>query len=72
MIQINIFGDGFMYSIRLLEEGVGSGLVEGYVWVGLAIFILVVFIGWLASSRGWLKQEIPVQNNHKVDNQAHH
>lgn len=46
-----------MYMIRALEEGgteVGAGR---YVWVALGIFFMMVILGWLASSKGWLKKE---------------
>ena len=56
-----------MYSIRLLEEGGAQGGIGWLVWVALAIFFIMVILGWLASSKGWLKKEEepqPVAHGH--------
>ncbi len=42
---------------RFAEETGGSGGLDWLVWVVLGVFAVMVFLGWLASSRGWLKQE---------------
>lgn len=57
-----------MYAIRLLEEGGDLGGVGGYVWVALALFFVMVFIGWLASSNGWLTKAEPIAHSDKVNN----
>ena len=61
-----------MLYIRLLEEGGQTGPdVSGLVWVVLLIFVVMVFLGWLASSKGWLKKdEEPVQS-HGHDEHGH-
>ncbi len=42
----------------LLAEGEGRGGEFAWlVWVALAVFVLMVFLGWLVSSKGWLKPE---------------
>jgi len=46
-----------MYSIRLLEEGTqGTGV--WFVLLVLVIFALMVFLGWLAYTKGWLKKDV--------------
>lgn len=44
-----------MFAIHLLEES-GSG-IEWVTWTALAIFFVMVLLGWLVASRGWLKQD---------------
>jgi predicted flap endonuclease-1-like 5' DNA nuclease len=57
-----------MYILRILEEGGNEAGMGAYVWVALAIFFLMVFLGWLVSSRDWLqKEEEPV-----VVGEGHH
>lgn len=46
-----------MYSIGLFAEGGSEGGIGWLVWVALAIFFLMVFLGWWVSQKGWLKQE---------------
>jgi predicted flap endonuclease-1-like 5' DNA nuclease len=46
-----------MYSIGLFAEGGSQGEIGWLVWVALAIFFLMVFLGWWVSQKGWLKQE---------------
>lgn len=63
-----------MYSLHLLEEG-GSEIQTTF-WIVLAIFFVMVLLGWLAASRGWLKAEDePAQEDHEEqtvhDGQAH-
>jgi predicted flap endonuclease-1-like 5' DNA nuclease len=45
-----------MFSI-LLSEGGGSGDVQTMLFVAIAIFFLMVLLGWWVSNKGWLKQE---------------
>jgi len=57
-----------MYTIRLLEEAGEQGGIGWMVWVALAIFFVMVFLGWLASSRGWLRKEevyVPTHDEHE-------
>jgi predicted flap endonuclease-1-like 5' DNA nuclease len=70
-----------MYSMRILEEGGEQLGIGGYVWVALLIFFLMVFLGWLVASKGWLKKEEeashqPHDTNHHqeaaVKSSAHH
>lgn len=42
---------------RFAEETGGSGGLDWLVWVVLGLFAVMVFLGWLASSRGWVKQQ---------------
>jgi len=46
-----------MYTVHLLQEGGTQGGVSWLVWVVLIVFLLMVFLGWLVTSRGWLKKE---------------
>jgi len=46
-----------MYTVHLLEESGMSGLV----WIVLIIFLIMVFLGWLVVSKGWLKKEAEPQ-----------
>jgi len=60
-----------MNTIRILEEG-GVG---GYVWVALVIFFLMVFLGWLVASKGWLKKEEEptyTDQSHDLHEAEHH
>ncbi len=45
-----------LFSI-LLSEGTEEPGIGWLVWVALAIFFIMVFLGWLAASKGWLKKE---------------
>ncbi len=45
-----------MYSI-VLAEGGSEGGIGWMVWVALAVFLVMVFLGWWVSQKGWLKQE---------------
>jgi hypothetical protein len=58
---------------RLLEEGVEHGGTEyaWLVWVALAIFVVMVFLGWLVSSKGWLKQEDETVGGHDDHGHGH-
>jgi predicted flap endonuclease-1-like 5' DNA nuclease len=52
-----------LYSIALLEESEGG--IGWMVWIALAIFLVMVFLGWLVWSKGWLKQDAePVHETH--------
>jgi hypothetical protein len=44
-----------MFSIHLLQES-GFGF-EAITWTVLGIFFLMVILGWLVASRGWLKED---------------
>jgi predicted flap endonuclease-1-like 5' DNA nuclease len=46
-----------MATIRLLQEGGTQEGLGGLVYVVLIIFLLMVVLGWLAASKGWLKKE---------------
>ncbi len=53
-----------MYSIGLFAEGGSEGGIGWLAWLALAIFFLMVFLGWWVSRKGWLKQEEePVQHD---------
>jgi hypothetical protein len=56
-----------MFAIRFLEES-GFGF-ESVTWTVLAIFFVMVILGWLAASRGWLKEE---QESMHDDHEGHH
>jgi large subunit ribosomal protein L17 len=56
-----------MYTVRLLQEGDTQGGISWLVWVVLIVFLLMVILGWLAASRGWLKAE----EEPKHDEQGH-
>ena len=45
-----------MFANRLFTEGSVEVGVGNYVWVVLAIFFLMVFLGWLVANKGWLRQ----------------
>lgn len=63
-----------MNAIRLLgESGETAGGIGWMVWIALAVFFLMVFLGWLASSKGWLKkEEAPVAHDaHGHDDHGH-
>ena len=54
-----------MYTVRLLQEGGTQGGISWLVWVVLIVFLLMVFLGWLVASKGWLKKdEEPKHNEH--------
>ena len=46
-----------MLAVRILEAGAEETGLGWLVWVALAVFLLMVFLGWLVVSKGWLKQE---------------
>jgi predicted flap endonuclease-1-like 5' DNA nuclease len=46
-----------MYTVHLLQEGGTQGGMSALVWVILIVFLLMVFLGWLVTSKGWLKKE---------------
>lgn len=50
-----------MYTIRLLQEGDAQGGGVWFVLAVLAVFFVMVLLGWLASSKGWLKKEAELQ-----------
>jgi predicted flap endonuclease-1-like 5' DNA nuclease len=64
-----------MYAIHLLQEGTQQGGIGGYVWVALVIFFLMVFLGWLVASKGWLKKDeepAPAVHGHDEHEAGHH
>ncbi len=61
-----------MYSIGLFAEGGSESGIGWLVWVALAIFFLMVFLGWWVSQKGWLKQvEEPVHDAHGHEEHGH-
>ncbi|MDX9990919.1 MAG: helix-hairpin-helix domain-containing protein [Anaerolineales bacterium] len=46
-----------MLAFRILEAGAAENGLGWLVWVALAVFLLMVFLGWLVWSKGWLKPE---------------
>jgi predicted flap endonuclease-1-like 5' DNA nuclease len=63
-----------MHTIRILEEGSTSGEIGMYVWVALIIFFLMVFLGWLVASKGWLKKQdepVAVDHGHDLPEEEH-
>ncbi len=61
-----------MFAIRLLEAGAEESGLSWLVWVALAVFLLMVFLGWLVWSKGWLKQEEEVvHDSHSHAEQDH-
>lgn len=54
-----------MFAVRILEAGAEETGLGWLVWVALAVFLLMVFLGWLVVSKGWLKkEEEPVVETH--------
>lgn len=51
-------------------EGYG-GEYAWLVWVALAVFVLMVFLGWWVSSKGWLKPEEEFVGGHAHDDHGH-
>lgn len=61
-----------LFSTLLAEgEGHGGGEYAWLVWVALAVFVLMVFLGWLVSSKGWLKKEEELVEAHGHDDHGH-
>ncbi len=62
-----------LFSAFLAEGGGHSGGEYAWlVWVALVIFVLMVFLGWLVSSKGWLKpEEEVVTGGHGHDAHGH-
>jgi predicted flap endonuclease-1-like 5' DNA nuclease len=61
-----------MFAVRILEAGAEDSGLGWLVWVALAAFLLMVFLGWLVVSKGWLKQEEePVVETHSHTQHAH-
>lgn len=46
-----------MLAVHILAEGAGDTGMGWLVWVVLVVFFLMVLLGWLAWSKGWLKQD---------------
>jgi hypothetical protein len=53
-----------LYSILLSEEVAESAGIGWMVWVALAVFFVMVCLGWLVSSKGWLKKEEEIVPHH--------
>jgi predicted flap endonuclease-1-like 5' DNA nuclease len=54
-----------MLAITFLGQEAGEGSIGWMVWVALLIFAVMVALGWLVSSKGWLKkEEEPVHDVH--------
>jgi len=61
-----------MHAVRLLQEGTPQGGISWLVWVVLIIFLLMVFLGWWVTSKGWLKKEEEPQHvDHGHDEHVH-
>lgn len=67
-----------MFAVRLLAAGAEETNLGWLVWVVLAIFAVMVFLGWLVASKGWLKQEeetvshdAHAHTEHEPDHHAH-
>jgi len=52
-----------MYSIALLD-GTEAG-IQWVLWAVLAVFFVMVILGWLAASKGWLKEEEESGESHE-------
>jgi cytoskeletal protein RodZ len=60
-----------MLAMRLLEEGATTGPdVSWLIWVVLAVFVLMVFLGWWASKRLPAEQE-PIQVHEEHGHEEH-
>lgn len=60
-----------MYSIGLFAEGGNEGGIGWMAWVALAVFLVMVFLGWWVSQKGWLKkEEEPVHEEHGHEHAA--
>jgi len=46
-----------MLAVHILAEGAGDTGMGWLVWVVLIVFFLMVLLGWLVWSKGWLKQD---------------
>lgn len=54
-----------MVSIVFFAEGGNEGGIGWMAWVALAIFFVMVLLGWWVWKKGWLKQEEePVSDTH--------
>ncbi len=61
-----------MYSIGFFAEGGNEGGIGWMAWVALAIFFVMVLLGWWVWKNGWLKQEEePVHEEHGHEDAAH-
>jgi len=57
-----------MSTVHLLQEGSTQDGLGGLIWVVLIVFLIMVFMGWLAAKKGWLKKEEeskPVEHGHE-------
>ena len=53
-----------LYTILMSEEVAESAGIGWMVWVVLAVFFVMVVLGWVVSSKGWLRnEEEPVQSH---------
>lgn len=61
-----------MYSIALFAEGAGESGIGWLAWAALAIFFVMVLLGWWVWKNGWLKQEEePGHEEHGHEDAAH-
>lgn len=60
-----------MFSMTL-SEGAGNSSIGWMVWVALAIFFVMVLLGWLVSSKGWLKKDEELVHNAHEHNEHDH
>ncbi len=62
-----------MFSVALLSESGNEGGIGWMVWVALAVFLGMVFLGWWVTQKGWLKsEEEPVPNAHGHEEHTAH
>jgi|GEM_PF-4172201 len=60
-----------MYSL-ILAEGTEES-IRWVLWVVMGVFFSMTILGWLAASRGWLKDEEPAatESHHDGHEEAH-
>ena len=58
-----------MLAIRLFSEGGTDAGIGWLVWVVLLIFFVMVVLGWLAATKGWLKKE--EESAHEAHGEEH-
>ncbi len=61
-----------MVSIVFFAEGGNEGGIGWMAWVALAIFFVMVLLGWWVWQKGWLKQEKEPAHDSHGHEPAHH